>query len=332
MKAFVINLERAVERRRRMEEQFAALGLEAAFHPAVDARELTPEHYALVDRETRRRLGLWPQADGSIANWISQRRVMREIVENGPETAAIFEDDAGLSAELPAVLDALDRRPFAFDVVKLNRRSSKPFIPCERLETGPPGRPGALPRLRQRRLRHHARGGAPFSREHAPDDARNRPGAIPFLGERAERVLRRPARRLPRRSGRLADRARPQTRAQRTQARRRRILRNVAARGERRLARFPEARGLPPPPARRNRGYAAFRHGHIRCCRDRSRRVRGPRACPGSRSCGMSDIYVRHTMRPESWRRKKGPHICGPYTNITLPQMADLRLRPRHAS
>ena len=136
MKAFVINLERAVERRRRMEQQFAALGLEAAFHPAVDARELTPEHYALVDRETRRRLGLWPQADGSIANWISQRRVMRKIVENGPETAAIFEDDAGLSAELPVVLDALDRRPFAFDVVKLNRRSSKPFIPCERLETG----------------------------------------------------------------------------------------------------------------------------------------------------------------------------------------------------
>ena len=136
MKAFVINLERAVERRRRMEEQFAALGLEAAFHPAVDARELTPEHYAQVDRETRRRLGLWPQADGSIANWISQRQLMRAIVENGPETVAIFEDDAGLSAELPAVLNALELRPFAFDVVKLNRRSPRTFIPCERLETG----------------------------------------------------------------------------------------------------------------------------------------------------------------------------------------------------
>lgn len=136
MKVFVINLERAEDRRRRMEEQFASLGLEAAFHPAVDARELTPEHYAQVDRETRRRLGLWPQADGSIANWMSQRQVMRKIVENGPETVAIFEDDAGLSAELPAVLDAFERRPFAFDVVKLNRRSPRTFIPCERLETG----------------------------------------------------------------------------------------------------------------------------------------------------------------------------------------------------
>ena len=120
-----------------MEEQFASLGLEATFHPAVDAQELTPEHYAQVDRETRRRLGLWPQADGSIANWISQRQVMREIVENGPETVAILEDDAGLSADLPKVLGALERRSFAFDIVKLNRRSlKKPFIPCERLTTG----------------------------------------------------------------------------------------------------------------------------------------------------------------------------------------------------
>ena len=137
MKLFVINLARACERRRRMEEQFASLGLEATFHRAVDAQELTPEHYAQVDRETRRWLGLWPQADGSIANWISQRQVMREIVENGPETAAILEDDAGLSTDLPKVLDALERRPFAFDVVKLNRRSlKKTFIPCERLATG----------------------------------------------------------------------------------------------------------------------------------------------------------------------------------------------------
>ncbi len=149
MKLFVINLERAGERRRRMEEQFASLGLEATFHPAVDAKELTPEHYAQVDRETRRRLGLWPQADAEIACWMSHRQVMREIVENGPETASIFEDDAVLSVDLPKVLDALERRPFAFDVVKLNRRSSRTFIPCERLGTG----------HRVGRVRYHDYGG-----------------------------------------------------------------------------------------------------------------------------------------------------------------------------
>ena len=137
MKLFVINLARAEERRRRMEKRFASLGLEVTFHHAVDAQELTPEHYAQVDRETRRRLGLWPQADGSIANWTSQRQVMREMVENGPETAAIFEDDAVLSADLPEVLNALERRPFAFDIVKLNRRSlKKAFVPVSVLTTG----------------------------------------------------------------------------------------------------------------------------------------------------------------------------------------------------
>ncbi len=136
MKLFVINLAGACERRRRMEEQFASLGLEAAFHPAADIRDFTQETYAQVDRETRRRLGLWPQADAEIACWMSHHQIMREIAENGPETAAILEDDAGLSPELPEVLDALERRPFAFDVVKLNRRSLRTFIPCERLETG----------------------------------------------------------------------------------------------------------------------------------------------------------------------------------------------------
>ena len=136
MKLFVINLERAVERRSRIEEQFASLGLEATFHPAADIRDFTQETYAMVDRETRQRLGLWPQADTEIGCWLSHYQIMQEIVENGLETVAVFEDDAGLSADLPEVLDALERRPFAFDVVKLNRRSPRTFIPCERLDTG----------------------------------------------------------------------------------------------------------------------------------------------------------------------------------------------------
>ena len=155
MKLFVINLDRADERRHKMKQQFEQLGLEVTFHRAVDARELTPQQYATVDRETRRLQGLWPQADGSVANWISQRQVMRDMVENlnipsfcqrqvmrdmvenGTEIAAIFEDDAGLSPDLPEVLDALKRRPFDFDIIKLNRRSqSKPFLPVGDLTTG----------------------------------------------------------------------------------------------------------------------------------------------------------------------------------------------------
>lgn len=137
MRMFVINLARAKDRRRRVTQQFAKVGLKPEFHEAVDGRKLTEEHYAEVDRRTRRRMGLRQQADGSIANWLSQRQVMREIVENGPETAAIFEDDAEPSPELPALLSVLEERPVSFDIVKLNRRTpSKTFIPYKQLSTG----------------------------------------------------------------------------------------------------------------------------------------------------------------------------------------------------
>ncbi len=137
MQLFVVNLLRAEERRSRMRQQLEALGLTATFHPAIDGQKLTPDHYAQVDRRARRRLGLYPQADGSIANWLSQRQVMRHVAENGPEIVAIFEDDAKFASDLPAVLAALERRTFAFDIVKLSRRAStKSFIPCQNLPTG----------------------------------------------------------------------------------------------------------------------------------------------------------------------------------------------------
>ena len=137
MRMFVINLARAEARRHRMHQQLIGLGLEAKFHAAVDGRQLTSEQYSQVDRDTRRRMGLKPQADGSIANWLSQRQVMQQIVKNGPEIIAIFEDDAELAPELPPVLEALEQCPLVFDIVKLNRRApSKPFVPCVQLSTG----------------------------------------------------------------------------------------------------------------------------------------------------------------------------------------------------
>ena len=137
MRIFVINLARAEARRCHMLQQFTELGLEAEFHEAVDGRHLTKKQYAQVDRNARKRMGLRPQADGSIANWLSQRRVMQEAAENGPEVFAILEDDAELSPDLPSVLAALEQLPLAFDIVKLSRRTpEKAFVSSMRLSTG----------------------------------------------------------------------------------------------------------------------------------------------------------------------------------------------------
>ena len=137
MRIVLISLERATERRRRMAEEFARVGLDYEIWPAKDARALTDEDRAFVDRAARERLGLYPIPDGSLANTLSQRAAMLDLVKNGPQMMAIFEDDARFDADLPAVLRELEQHPGTFDIVKLQRRNlRRPFIPTVTLSTG----------------------------------------------------------------------------------------------------------------------------------------------------------------------------------------------------
>ena len=137
MRIVLINLERATERRTRMAEEFARVGLDYEIWLAKDARTLTDEDRAFVDHAARERLGLYPIPDGSLANTLSQRAAMRDLVKNGPEMMAVFEDDAQFTDELPAVLRDLERRSELFDVIKLQRRNThRPFFPTTRLQTG----------------------------------------------------------------------------------------------------------------------------------------------------------------------------------------------------
>ena len=136
MRIVLINLKRASERRERMAREFGALGLQYEVREAIDGRSLSAEHLAQVDRPSRRRLGLYPQANGSIANWLTQRDAMKDLVANGPDMMAIFEDDARLIPDLPEVLGVLEEKRFSFDVVVLQRRHPKrPFIPMVPLTT-----------------------------------------------------------------------------------------------------------------------------------------------------------------------------------------------------
>ena len=137
MRAVLINLERARVRRDRMAAAFARTGIEFETWPAVDARALTDADRRLVDNEARRRLGLYPIPDGSLANTLSQRAAMQDLVENGPEMMAVFEDDSTLNDALPAVLTALEERSDLFDIVVLQRRNlGRRFVPCTSLPTG----------------------------------------------------------------------------------------------------------------------------------------------------------------------------------------------------
>ena len=131
MRIVLINLERAAHRRAEMAREFDAVGLRYEVKSAIDGRRLSPDHLAQVDGEGRRRLGLRPHDNGSIACWLTHREVMRDLAANGPDMMAVFEDDARFTPELPEVLKVLETRPFDFDLVSLYRgRPRRPFVPC----------------------------------------------------------------------------------------------------------------------------------------------------------------------------------------------------------
>ena len=137
MRIVVINLKRASERRERRAREFAVVGLPFEIKEAIDGRLLSDDHLSQVDWGSRRRLGIQPPADGAIAHWLTQREVMQDLVENGPDMMGIFEDDARLELGLPGVLRTLEQRPFDFDVVALNRRHPRRrFFPCISLTDG----------------------------------------------------------------------------------------------------------------------------------------------------------------------------------------------------
>ena len=137
MKIILVTLDRATERRQQMAVEFNRAGLHYDVLPAVDARTLTHRQRTFADQERRRRVGLHPISDGSLANTLSHRAAIEGFLESGPDVMAVFEDDARFDAALPGVLAALAATPSAFDIVKLQRRNfRRPFIPSIGLSTG----------------------------------------------------------------------------------------------------------------------------------------------------------------------------------------------------
>lgn len=135
LKIVVINLERAVERRRQIVARLQALGLDFELYRAIDGQCVPPEFEGLIDWAGSRRDGR-PIRMGSIANWLSQRQVLQDMVENGPEVMTVLEDDVLFSPEFPAVLSALQDTSEPFGIVFLHHGPERPFIPHVELDTG----------------------------------------------------------------------------------------------------------------------------------------------------------------------------------------------------
>jgi glycosyl transferase family 25 len=138
MRLIVINLARATERRRRIEEQGAALGVTFEFLEATDGGKLTAADRAQVDDDGRRRITPYPMSDGEIGCWLSHLRAMDVLIASGEPMAVILEDDAELTPDFPRVVAAIEVQSGTFDVIDLHRNFKKGeiFVPCRPLLSG----------------------------------------------------------------------------------------------------------------------------------------------------------------------------------------------------
>ncbi len=135
MKITIINLDRARDRLVEITSHLRALGLEFTVHKAVDAMNFPPECDSLVDWMGMRRDGRSVYM-GSVANYISQRQVLQEMVDNGPDVMVVLEDDAIPRPQLPDVLAELEVLIDGLDIVFLHFGPDKPFVSAQHLSTG----------------------------------------------------------------------------------------------------------------------------------------------------------------------------------------------------
>ena len=94
---FVINLKRSEERKLRMENLLAPLGLKYTFIEAVDGRALSSEEIADAQHRGRGITEKWPQREaltaGEIGCALSHLKAYRRIVDENLDYACILEDD-----------------------------------------------------------------------------------------------------------------------------------------------------------------------------------------------------------------------------------------------
>jgi len=110
---FYINLDHRTDRRKRMESQLSALGLNATRVSATTPDQLSAQELASYCDPT----GFWSIRPNELACTISHMRVWELIAQGAHARALVLEDDAVLSQKLPAVLGELET--LDYDLIRI---------------------------------------------------------------------------------------------------------------------------------------------------------------------------------------------------------------------
>ncbi len=119
---FVINLDRRPDRLAAQKAQAARLGFMIERVPAMDGAD---PRFAARAVGLARNGPIGPLNDGALACSMSHAVAWKRLLDSGGEAALILEDDAELSARVPAFLDAFGEARLGLDLVRLERKSNE---------------------------------------------------------------------------------------------------------------------------------------------------------------------------------------------------------------
>lgn len=128
MKVFVLNLDRAVQRRAFMKKQLDRLGLDYEFIRGTDYREMSEDDFGRLCSE--RAVHNDAYLRGVFAASLSHLSICRVIVDQGHSHGLILEDDVILPRNIEAILHDVERVQDADSVVLLRYYShrSEPIV------------------------------------------------------------------------------------------------------------------------------------------------------------------------------------------------------------
>lgn len=122
---WMINLDRATERRARMEAQFDRMGLTVTRIPAIDGKAEAARIAPMADTARFTALMGRPPLSAELGCYLSHMEAWRQLVASGAEVGLVLEDDVVFHDNFLAAMEAALTVRDQWDMLKLNRIRAK---------------------------------------------------------------------------------------------------------------------------------------------------------------------------------------------------------------